>query len=282
MQRSAQNPLILDGSMGMELEKRGFHCRLPLWSAWALLEAPDLVLEIYRDYLKAGADILTTATFRCSKYSLEKTGIVDRFAELNRVAVQIARDAISVSRVDREISVAGSIAPLEDCYSPELAPEDSTLEYEHTIHAEMLSEAGADLLLVETQNSRREALIATKAALSTRLPVWTSLMPKSATELFNGDSLLETTREILDLNVDALLVNCCTPRVAAQAFATLRQQFPEARLGVYPNDLEGVVSPELFADWARQLAHKAAIIGGCCGIGPKHIEALIKAVKDKE
>lgn len=247
---------------------------LPLWTTWALLEAPDLVREIHRDYLRAEADVLTSATFRCSRYVLNKEGIVSRFAELNRIAVQVARDAVAEVRPEREITIAGSIAPLEDCYSPELAPDDETLITEHTIHAEMLAEAGADLLLVETQNSQREAIITTRSALKAGLPVWTALMPCSATEMFNGDSLIETAREIVEMKADALLLNCCTPRIAAQAFAILRQEFPDKRLGVYPNNLEGSVSPELFADWVLQFADKAQIIGGCCGIGPEHIKAL--------
>lgn len=279
MQRNARNPLILDGSMGMELEKRGFHCMLPLWTTWALLEAPDLVREIHRDYLQAGVDVLSSATFRCSRYVLNKEGIVSRFAELNRVAIQIARDAVAEVRPEREITVAGAISPLEDCYSPELTPKDATLTKEHTIHAAMLAEAGADLLLVETQNSEREAIIATQAALSTGLPVWTSLMPSSATDMFNGDSLVATARKILAMNVDALLLNCCTPAVAESAFATLRQAFPDIRLGVYPNNLDGKISPEQFAEWALPMSDQAQIMGGCCGIGPAHIQALTVCIE---
>jgi S-methylmethionine-dependent homocysteine/selenocysteine methylase len=267
--------------MGMELERRGFHCRLPLWSAWALIEAPDLVREIHKDYLLAGADVLTTATFRTTRYALDKEGLADCTGDLTRLALRLARQAVDQIEIDRDIIIAGSMAPLEDCYKPELASSKAILEREHRLNAEALLAAGADLLLVETQNSRREAVTATKAALASGLPVWTSLMPRSASEMFNGDSLIETAKEITQLGVDALLINCCEIRTAAQAFATLRIALPEMKLGVYPNDLEGKVSPELFADWGAQFKTSASIIGGCCGFGPEHIRELIKAVNKK-
>ena len=281
MREIAQKPLILDGALGTELERRGFHCRLPLWSAWALIEAPDLVRRIHMDYILAGANVITTATFRTTRYALASEGWANRAGELTRLALRLAREAVDQAETDREILVAGSMAPLEDCYKAELTPEDNVLEREHRDHAENLLSAGADLLLVETQNSRREAVIATKAALATGLPVWTSLMPRSATEMFNGDSLPETAKEIAQSGVDALLFNCCTLKIAAQAFAVLRSELPAMKLGIYPNDLEGKVSPELFADWGSQFKHEASIIGGCCGIGPDHIGKLAQQLGGK-
>jgi S-methylmethionine-dependent homocysteine/selenocysteine methylase len=281
LQTLARKPIILDGSMGMELEHRGFHCRLPLWSAWALIEAPELVLQIHKDYLLAGADVLTAATFRTTRHALAKEGLAERAGDLTRLALRLARQAVDQVEMDRDVLIAGSIAPLEDCYKPELAPAKAVLEREHQVNAENLLAAGADLLLVETQNSRREVVIASKAALATGLPVWTSLMPRSASEMFNGDSLVDTAKEVAQLGVDALLVNCCELRIAAQAFATLRIAFPEMKLGLYPNNLEGKVSPELFADWGAQFKTSASIIGCCCGFGPEHIRELSKTLNKR-
>jgi homocysteine S-methyltransferase len=256
------------------LEKRGFHCRLPLWSTWALIERPDLVREIHGDYIRAGSAVLTAATFRTSRYALTGEGMADQADELTARAVKLAREAIDNENNNNDILVAGSIAPLEDCYQPDIAPVDEILTREHHANAESLKKAGVDLLLVETQNSRREARVATSAALASGLSVWTSLMPRSATEMFNGDSLNDTVRDISRLGVEAILVNCCELKIAAQAFTTLRKEFPALNLGLFPNDLEGSISPELFADWGAQFKDEAAIIGGCCGIGPDHIRQL--------
>ncbi len=208
--------------------------------------------------------------------------------------------------------VAGSIAPLEDCYHPELAPARDILRTEHTRFAKLLADAGADLLLVETQNSAREALIAAEAALATGLPVWVSLMPKSATEIFNGDSLAEAARELHRLGVAVILVNCAPPAIAAAAFGVLTETLPDARLGLYPNLLHDSPSPTRwgkacpghreagvtgagdggsqggvtggerdnnnFAAWLSRFAPPASVLGGCCGTTPDHIAELANAV----
>ena len=271
MQRNARNPLILDGSLGHELRPV---YRNVLWSTEALWEEPDKVKKFRQMYLEAGVDILSSLTFRCTRYSFEKAKFDRSVQETANLAIAQAREAVEQSGVTRRVLVSASMAPIEECYTPFKKLDDIILETEHHVNADCFAEAGADLLLVETQNSRCEAVIATKAALSTNLPVWTSLMPLSANEMFNGDPLLDTAHEVIESGVDALLVNCCELRIAAQAFATLRTEFPDTKLGVYPNDLEGVITPNLFSDWAMQFIGKADIIGGCCGIGPAHIKAL--------
>jgi len=277
-------PVVLDGAMGTELERRGFNARLPLWSAWALIEAPDLVRRIHSDYVRAGARVLSAATFRCTRHTLCKAPVPQSAANLAKLAIRLAREAAKHSA---DVLVAGSIAPLEDCYHPEAAPSDDVLAREHEDSARLLAEAGADLLLVETQNSRREAAIATRAARKTALPVWVSLMPRSEIELFNGDSLLDTAHAVAELGVDAILVNCCPPPVAESALRTLRKELPDMRLGVYPNfstlggrpeEFTSVLTTQAFAIWASRLAPDAAILGGCCGTTPEHIAALARVL----
>jgi S-methylmethionine-dependent homocysteine/selenocysteine methylase len=291
MSKPAQSgpPLILDGAMGTELERRGFDARLPLWSAWALIEAPDLVKQIHADYVRAGAQVLTAATFRTSRYTLAKENLASWAAELTHLAVRLAREAAEEANPDVEIAVAGSLAPLEDCYHPEWGPPDGILTTEHQHTAGLLAAAGADLIIVETQNSAREALIAAKAALATELPVWISLTPRRADELLNGDPLAATAKAIYGLGVDALLINCCPPDLAAAAFRTLRAAMPDARLGVYPNSafIAGqpwnfsVTQPLAeFAAWACDLVGEADILGCCCGTTPAHVAEMVKALKD--
>lgn len=279
-------PIILDGALGTELERRGFEARLPLWSAWALIEAPDLVKKIHADYVAAGAQVLTTATFRCTRYALFKERLDSWTQQLIELSVRLAREAAAGNP---RVLVAGSMAPLEDCYHPEQAPDDETLEREHRRTAELLAAAGADLLLVETQNSVREAVISTRAALKTGLPVWVSLMAGCTARLLNGDPLSDAARVICGLGAEALLINCCPPPVAEGAYLTLRNTLPEARLGVYPNfalpggkpwDFSARLSPQDFARWAKPLAHDASILGGCCGTTPEHIAELKKAVQE--
>jgi homocysteine S-methyltransferase len=270
--------------MGSELERRGLSCTLPLWSAQALIEAPEQVRSIHTDHLRAGATVLTAATFRTSPYSLAKAKRDRQAAEFTNLAVQLAREAVQQYLKESGqsgIRVAGSMAPLEDCYHPERCPADGILFRDHERHARRLNDAGVDLILVETQNSQREAQIATEMALNTGLPVWTSLLPKSPTELISGDSLLEAALVAFALGVDAVLVNCCAPDLALAAFQHIRKGIadPDFACGLYPNLLDQPLTPDHFAAWGLQAVQNgAAIIGGCCGSTAAHLQALHRAL----
>src|SRR5579883_1481352 len=101
--------IVLDGPLGTELARRGVATPAPAWSAHALDVAPEVVAAIHRDYVAAGATVHTTNTFRTKRRS-----VGDRWEELLKRAVRIARESVG------ELRVAGSIAPLEDCYRPDL------------------------------------------------------------------------------------------------------------------------------------------------------------------
>ncbi len=234
--------------------------------------------------MRAGAEVITAATFRTTRYTLAKAGMGDRAAELTALAIRLAREAIDVAG-GHAVRLAASLAPLEDCYHPERRPDDETLRREHTHSAGLLKQAGADLILVETQNSLREAQLATEAALNADIPVWTALMPKDATTLFNGDSLTETALVAYALGVDAVLVNCCPVAVAAAALKTLQDTLSagDVLVGVYPNfssgqgdpwEFDAPLSAAAFAAWVQTLTPAPGILGGCCGTTPAHIAAL--------
>ncbi len=110
---SSGRALLLDGATGTELQRRGVDTSLPLWSARALLDAPGVLQTIHADYIAAGADIITTNTFRTHRRTLTRAELGARTRELTQLAVKIAREA--ARQVDREVFVAGSISPLEDC-----------------------------------------------------------------------------------------------------------------------------------------------------------------------
>jgi homocysteine S-methyltransferase len=155
---AAGRVLLLDGATGTELQRRGVDTGLPLWSARALVEAPDVLRAIHADYIAAGADIITTNTFRTHGRTLTRASLGERTRALTPLAVKIAREA--AQQADLKIFVAGSMSPLEDCYSPQLVPPDGELWIEHAEMARDLAQAGCDLLLVETMNTIREAVIA--------------------------------------------------------------------------------------------------------------------------
>src|SRR5262249_85083 len=156
-------------ALGTELARRGADVAPPLWSARALLDAPEVVAAAHGDDAAAGADVLTACTFRTHERNVAASGARDPRTlarSLTEPAVRLAREAASGAwaRDGRTGFVAGSQAPLEDCYSPELVPDDGSLEREHAAHAKNLAAAGCDLILVETMNAVREAMAAARGA----------------------------------------------------------------------------------------------------------------------
>jgi S-methylmethionine-dependent homocysteine/selenocysteine methylase len=283
-------PLLLDGATGTELNRRGVNTDLPLWSARALVEAPGTLQHVHADYVRAGADVVTANTFRTHRRSLAAGGLGERAAELTRQAVALARAAVEDAHPGRPVYVAGSIAPLEDCYSPELVPPQDECEHEHAEMAQHLAAAGVDLMLVETMNTIREAQAATRAARASGLPVFTSFVCRSDLRLFSGESVTEAVRAIAPLGVAGLLINCTPSTIIHQPYAELRaavraQGLPVPYTGLYANightnaisgwtntaDVEPLEYARLASAWLRQGAN---VIGGCCGTTPAHIAAL--------
>jgi S-methylmethionine-dependent homocysteine/selenocysteine methylase len=277
--------IVLDGALGTELLRRGVKTPLPLWSAQALLDAPDTVRAIHEDYIRAGADILTVDTFRTTSRALGKVGRSGEADRLTERAVTLAREAAENARGGREILLAGALAPLEDCYRPELMPDATTAEKEHAEQAVRLVRRGVDLILIETMNSTAEAKAALRGAKPTGVPVLVSFLCRSARELWNGESLAGAVQAVEALKPDAILVNCVSPDVAGECVAEMAR-VTRIPLGCYPNagepDMESGTwrfdprwTPEKFAEAAGGwVARGAQIVGGCCGTNPEHIRAL--------
>jgi len=271
-------PVLLDGATGTELERRGAPTRLPLWSARALVDHPELVLQIHRDYAEAGAEVLTANTFRTQARTLAREGLGHRAAELTGLALALARRAAG-SRA----WVAGSMPTLEDCYRPELVPDAAALAREHAEHARHLAAGGADLLLVETMNTVREAVAAGSAARATGLPVWISFACDGAARLLSGEPLAAALEAVAWPEPALVGVNCLPPAAADATLAVLaaagRPFGVYANLGA-PNDETGFTrsadcAPAAFAAEARRWwTAGARAVGGCCGTTPEHTRAI--------
>jgi len=277
--------IILDGALGTELGRRGANIDLPLWSANALIDRPTLVQAIHEEYIAAGADIITTDTFRTTARTFALAGLLDRSEELTMLAVHLAKNAREKCP-DRRVQIAGSIAPLEDCYSPELVPPDEDLAIEHTLHARRLAGAGVDFLLCETMATAREAAAACKAATATGVRTIVSFLCNSNGDLFDGRPLEEGVEAVEQFSPWALSLNCISPRFMHIAIHRLRQatSYP---FGVYANvglpgaERDGAmtcdISPEEYVQYAGQWREMGAMfIGGCCGTTPDYIRALRK------
>jgi enediyne biosynthesis protein CalE2 len=276
-------PLILDGATGTELERRGVETRLPLWSAAALDTHPEIVRQIHADYVACGVDAVTANTFRTQRRSLAHAGMADRAEELTGRAVALAREAAG-----GRVWVLGSSSTLEDCYHPERVPDAVSLAHEHAEHARNLARAGVDAILVETMNTRREAVAALRAARDAGVPAIASFVCWDGARLLSGEPLADALRGAADEAACALLVNCLPPSNAEECLDALAAQ--PLPFGIYPNlgvpedelgfrrseDLAPDRFGELAAGWA---ARGARVLGGCCGTTPAHIAALVARVR---
>ncbi|MGD1148243.1 MAG: homocysteine S-methyltransferase family protein [Thermoanaerobaculaceae bacterium] len=278
----AERPRVMDGATASELLRRGVAAAARLWGVGALLEAPDAVRGLHRDYAAAGAEALTAATFRVAPYSLRGADLETRASELAALAVRLAREG---SRdAGREALVLTSQATLEDCYRPDLVPDDETLRREHAATAALLAAAGPDALLLETFNTVREARIAAEAAAATGLPVLVSFACTAGGHLLSGEDVRDAAVAVSVPGVAAVGVNCTAVQVLSSGLGRIAE-VTRLPLIAYANNawhaddapwLAAVpLCPERYAACALAWAAAGArLVGGCCGTSPEHIAAV--------
>jgi homocysteine S-methyltransferase len=286
MLEDGQNVMLIDGATGTELDRRGVDVSLPLWSARALIDAPDVVEQVHSDYLEAGADAIVTNTFRTHRRSLSKGDLGDRARELTQLAVDIARSACS--RVKPGAKVLGSVAPLEDCYHPEMSPDIEDCKAEHAEMITHLLDAGVDALLLETMNTPHEATAA--AAMAKRLAPGRWMLSFCVKPdgppgvLLGGPPMIDVMPIMQD--AAAVGVNCvAAPAIEAQVALLRGILHDDVPIIAYGNvgtaDEEGnwlatdAIDPERYADYAASwIEAGASVVGGCCGTTPEMIRAI--------
>jgi methionine synthase I (cobalamin-dependent) len=278
-------PLLLDGATGTELTRRGVDTGLPLWSANALLteQGAHVLRQIHVDYLAAGAEIITANTFRTHVRALAPSGNGQRALELTQRAVEMARAAIAETADEKPRFVAGSISTLEDCYRPDLVPPEDECRAEHSERVHHLVSCGVDLLLLETFNTIREAVIAAKLATISGTPVIVSFVPDREGHILSGETLTEAANQLLPLGVVAIGVNCGTTQNLAAPLDELRAvcgpDYPLIAYGNigYSDEQVGWINtdsedPLVYCQHAMHWP--VHIVGGCCGTTPAHIAQL--------
>ncbi len=265
---------LLDGPLGTELDARGVSTNLPTWSAAAIDSAPDVISAIHRDYAMAGATVHTANTFRTKRRTAG-----DQWTRLARRAVQIARSAVPAAH-----RVAGSIAPLEDCYRPDLSPGAASRQ-EHRELAQLLADEGCDLLICETFPNVDEAIVAVEEAVATGTTTWMALTAGPTADLLTPAAMAEGARRAVDAGAEAVLVNCTPAVKTLRLVEAIANAATGAAIGAYANAGEvddgigwkssSVPASEAYSKLAKQWVDAGAtLIGGCCGTGPAHIARL--------
>lgn len=292
-----RGPVVSDGAMATELEKRGVATNSALWSATAMLDHPDAVQAVHQSYLDAGAKIMTTNTYQANVPAFEQAGIAAAQArQLIQQAVTIAHTARAASHVTDAV-IAGSIGP----YGAYLADgSEYTGAYQLTpsayqdFHRERLAlimAAGVDVLALETMPRLDEvqALVQLITTTWPQQPYWVSFSIKDPQTLCDGTSLAAAAKWVAaQPNVVAVGVNCTTLENIAPALATLKAAVA-VPLIVYPNSgdqydpvtktwQETHLSHQFASFVPQWLAAGARIIGGCCRTTPKDIATVARAL----
>jgi len=300
----ARRPLlVLDGALATELESRGAVLHDPLWSAKSLIERPELIKDVHRDYFDAGADVATTATYQASFAGFARRGLdAARAAELMRLAVALAvaaRDefwatstASNEHRSRLRPLVAASVGPygamLADGseYRGHYGVDGRTLQDFHRPRIAVLAASGADLLACETIPSLDEALAL--AAVLEEFPettAWISFACRDGAHTCEGQEIGACAARLAEYpQIAAIGVNCTAPEHVPSLLARLRARTVKPLLA-YPNSGErydakdkvwhGRAAHENFAAAARTwYGAGARLIGGCCRTSPREIRAI--------
>jgi len=291
---------ILDGGMGRELEKRGAPFQQPEWSALALMVEPEVVQEVHKAFIMAGASVIMTNSYALVPFHIGEDRFKDQGLTLATCAGEMARAAVNESLATTR--VAGSIPPLFGSYRADLYEPERVIDVATPLIEGLRNHV--DLWLCETQSLIDEP-IRVKSLIdhldTEDKPFWVAftledLQPTDEPRLRSGETVEDAVKAMVAIGVDAILFNCCQPEVISQGIKTTRRVLShlgaeDTQIGAYANafppqledatandgmsELRKDLTPMSYLDWAEQWAHDGAtLIGGCCGIGPEHIAVL--------
>ena len=292
--------VILDGATGTELERLGAAMDDAAWCALATLSDPDLVRQVHRGYIDAGADVITTNTYASCRHMLEEAGHGDQVAKIIRESVRLAREARDAAAPDRPIAIAGAISHMHpheiggDGEDLTRRPSDAQQAANYREMAEILAEAGVDLILLEMMSDPDRARHVVPAALATGLPVWVGFTGKTdddgklvayrRPDLGFGE-MVETVMA-LGGSVAGVMHSSVNDTTAALEVLPAHwngpiMAYPESGHFAMPHwQFVDVIAPEDFArqclDWVEG---GVQIIGGCCGISIDHIARMTAALR---
>ncbi len=277
--------LVADGATGTNYQARGL-ARGQAPEEW-LFQEPDKVTGLHRDFIQAGSNVILTNTFGGTAMRLAHAGLENDAANVNRRAVELARNAINGERA----WVAGSIGPSGALLEPfgTLTRDEAIAQF--AAQARALVDGGVDLLIIETQFDMGEATAAFEGARSvTDLPIILSFSFDMGTNTMMGLKAGQVAKEVTALGADMVGVNC--GRSLDENFINLQEMRAATHLPIWMKPNAGLprmtdddiamydVTPEMMGEAAaRWLEAGAQIVGGCCGTSPEHLRSIAHAVE---
>ncbi len=295
--------LLFDGAMGTEIQKlnpkpEDFPDGKDGFNDGLILSRPEWIKQIHKSYLQAGADCIETNTFGSNKFKLDEYGYGDKTVEMNRKAVELAREAAS-EFTDKPRYVIGSMGPtgyLPSSNDPDLGqkPLDEIREA-FMLQAEGLILGGVDALLIETSQDILEVKIAIEAChmamekVGRKVPIIANVTLDQYGKMLLGTNVQAAYTTVSDMGIDVFGLNCSTgPVEMTPSVRWLAEQ--DLPILVMPNagmpHNEGgravyKMTPAEIADSMTEFVAKyrnVRLIGGCCGTNPQHIAELRKVL----
>lgn len=295
---------VLDGGMATELERRGFDLSGPLWSARVLDSAPEAILAVHLDYLRVGADCITTASYQVSARGYRELGRDP--AEANRalrVALQLASQACDLYRKEspRRVWIAASLGPYGAAlhngaeYHGRYTISARELTGFHAERLAVLAQAGVASVAFETIPSlaEGEAILRALAAFPS-LNAWVSFTCRDSRHVAHGEPLRACAQTVAQSpQVAAIGINCTAPALVTQLIGEARGGAQDRKpVIVYPNSGEtwdaatrtwrGSSATAHFGALARKwFAAGAQAVGGCCRTRPAHIAEVARVARER-
>ena len=283
--------VLLDGGTGSEIERLGVEMNDLAWCGIAHMEQPEVVRQVHESYIRAGADVIIANTFGTAPHVIKRLGLEDQIAQINQSAVHLALQARDDTGQDVCVAASMSSMPAFDEFS---VPKTDEVREGFARQAELLVEAGAELVIAEMMRDVDIAGMVISAARATGIPVWTgfSASMDDAGSLTNYMSDVRDTDtmpfsqmagEVLEAGCDAAGVMHSSVHDTGPALAELSKlwdgpMFAYAESGhfVPPSwKFEDIISPLDYLGYTRQWIEQGVqIVGGCCGMGPEHIREL--------
>jgi len=290
MNKDLKKPLIMDGAMGTELMRRGIELPLPLWSSMSNIDQFDQVMNIHKDYIEAGSDILTTNTFRTTPRTFIKAGYSQNESEIIseqccNMAIEAAKHAVK----KKNTLIAGSVAPLEDCYEPLHFPGKEIAKKEFQLIIDRIIGKGVDILLFETMGNYEEIESALQVSNHVDIQRWLSIVLKNKNSILDGTELQKVVELANKNKIDMVLINCTPVNIILEAL-DIFLGYRKGKWGVYPNAGENM--PTKDGEFVSKLDDEsickaiqgyitlgASVVGSCCGSTPNTVRKISNMIK---
>ncbi len=269
----------MDGAIGSLLQEQGLSMNSSIWSSAIQIESPDKLLNLHRAYVKAGADIITTNTFRSNPLAVKNFDICFDFKLLVQTAITIAKKTLQNHHI-----LAGSNPPAEDCYSERRTISRYELEYNHKEHISTLWENNVDFILNETQSHFDEIILTSKFCSENNIPFITSIFTIDGERILSNEKLDYVIETVLDFNPICVSINCVCIDTFRKIYPLIENKTHAFYLNCGSGNFTdnsiscGTSAKEYLTQIKKYFTANLFFVGSCCGSNPNHTKEIFNYV----